>query len=132
MPPTIRRVLITGATGTLGRKVVGAATAAGHHVRAMSRRGGIDVVSLDPFVKTHGVVENSNDHMDAVVEVLADLATEHQIAADIPHHTTKGNSEAGNADRGRGASAVKDGGRLVDTLTPMGPGRSPALPHPGA
>ena len=34
-----REVLVTGATGTLGRKVVGAATAAGHHVRAMSRRG---------------------------------------------------------------------------------------------
>ena len=33
-----RGILITGATGTLGRKVVGAATAAGHHVRAMSRR----------------------------------------------------------------------------------------------
>jgi uncharacterized protein YbjT (DUF2867 family) len=33
-----REVLITGATGTLGRKLVGAATAAGHHVRAMSRR----------------------------------------------------------------------------------------------
>ena len=34
----IRNVLITGATGTLGRQLVGAATAAGHHVRAMSRR----------------------------------------------------------------------------------------------
>jgi uncharacterized protein YbjT (DUF2867 family) len=33
-----RGILITGATGTLGRKLVGAATAAGHHVRAMSRR----------------------------------------------------------------------------------------------
>src|SRR5258708_23880421 len=33
-----REILITGATGTLGGKVVGAATAAGHHVRAMSRR----------------------------------------------------------------------------------------------
>jgi uncharacterized protein YbjT (DUF2867 family) len=36
-----REVLVTGATGTLGRKVVGAATAAGHHVRAMSRRSHI-------------------------------------------------------------------------------------------
>jgi uncharacterized protein YbjT (DUF2867 family) len=36
-----RHVLITGATGTLGRKLVGAATAAGHHVRAMSRRSHI-------------------------------------------------------------------------------------------
>ena len=33
-----REVLVTGATGTLGRELVGAATAAGHHVRAMSRR----------------------------------------------------------------------------------------------
>ena len=33
-----REVLVTGATGALGRKLVGAATAAGHHVRAMSRR----------------------------------------------------------------------------------------------
>jgi uncharacterized protein YbjT (DUF2867 family) len=31
-------VLVTGATGKLGRKLVGAATAAGHRVRAMSRR----------------------------------------------------------------------------------------------
>jgi uncharacterized protein YbjT (DUF2867 family) len=33
-----REVLVTGGTGTLGRKVVGAATEAGHRVRAMSRR----------------------------------------------------------------------------------------------
>ena len=33
-----REVLVTGATGTLGRQVVGAATGAGHRVRAMSRR----------------------------------------------------------------------------------------------
>jgi uncharacterized protein YbjT (DUF2867 family) len=33
-----RQVLVTGATGTLGRKLVGAGTAAGHNVRAMSRR----------------------------------------------------------------------------------------------
>jgi uncharacterized protein YbjT (DUF2867 family) len=33
-----REVLVTGATGRLGRKVVGAAIAAGHRVRALSRR----------------------------------------------------------------------------------------------
>jgi uncharacterized protein YbjT (DUF2867 family) len=33
-----RRVLITGATGTLGRRVVAASEAAGHEVHAMSRR----------------------------------------------------------------------------------------------
>jgi uncharacterized protein YbjT (DUF2867 family) len=34
-----RHVLITGATGTLGHRVVGEATEAGHKVRALSRRG---------------------------------------------------------------------------------------------
>jgi uncharacterized protein YbjT (DUF2867 family) len=33
-----RRVLVTGATGTLGRQLVGEAIAAGHQVRALSRR----------------------------------------------------------------------------------------------
>jgi uncharacterized protein YbjT (DUF2867 family) len=33
-----RHVLITGATGTLGHRVVGGATEAGHRVRALSRR----------------------------------------------------------------------------------------------
>ncbi len=33
-----RDVLVTGATGTLGRKVVGESTADGHRVRALSRR----------------------------------------------------------------------------------------------
>jgi uncharacterized protein YbjT (DUF2867 family) len=33
-----REILVTGATGTLGKQVVGTATEAGHNVRAMSRR----------------------------------------------------------------------------------------------
>ena len=42
-------VLVTGATGTLGRKVVGAATAAGHHVRAMSRRSHVGYTGVHWF-----------------------------------------------------------------------------------
>ncbi|HET6732532.1 SDR family oxidoreductase [Mycobacterium sp.] len=33
-----REILVTGATGTLGKQVVGTATEAGHHVRATSRK----------------------------------------------------------------------------------------------
>ena len=36
--PMAREVLITGATGTLGHRVVGEATEAGHNVRALSRK----------------------------------------------------------------------------------------------
>src|SRR5206468_2093606 len=38
-----------------------------------------------------------------------------------PHHMAKGSADPGNANRGRGASAMKDAARLVYTLTPMAP-----------
>jgi hypothetical protein len=79
----------------------------------------IDIVSLDPFVKTHAVEENSNTPIDNVTQVLTDIAAKHNISVDSPHHTSKGLAEPGNADRGRGASSMKDGGRLVYTLTTM-------------
>jgi 5S rRNA maturation endonuclease (ribonuclease M5) len=79
----------------------------------------IDIVSIDPFVKSHSVEENSNSGIDDVVQVLTDLAANYNIALDAPHHTSKGAADPGNANRGRGASAMKDGARLVYTLTPM-------------
>jgi len=78
-----------------------------------------DHVILDPFVKTHGLEENDNILMDQVCDTLATLAIEYNIGIDAPHHTRKGVHAAGNADEGRGASAVKDAARIVDTLTPM-------------
>jgi hypothetical protein len=79
----------------------------------------IDVVSLDPFVKSHSVEENSNSAIDDVIQVLTELAATHDVAVDAPHHTSKGAVDPGNASRGRGASAMKDGGRLIYTLTTM-------------
>jgi hypothetical protein len=79
----------------------------------------VDLVALDPFIKTHSVDENVNKQIDAVVEVLTDLASKYDIAVDTPHHTRKGPADPGNADRGRGASAQKDAGRLIYTLTTM-------------
>ena len=80
----------------------------------------LDLVILDPFVKTHSVPENENSLMDEVIQILANLANEHDIAVDIPHHTGKGRAATpGDADRSRGATAVKDGARLVYTLTSM-------------
>lgn len=79
----------------------------------------IDFVMLDPFVKSHGIEENSNIGIDDVAQLLSDLAAEYNIGVDLPHHNTKGRGEPGNADRGRGASAMKDAARLVYTLTTM-------------
>lgn len=79
----------------------------------------IDIVSIDPFVKAHAVEENANNAIDFVAGILASIAVEHNCAVDAPHHVSKGPADAGNADRGRGASAFKDAARLVYTLTPM-------------
>lgn len=79
----------------------------------------LDIVSLDPFVKSHGVEENANNAIDFVANILARIAVEHDCAVDAPHHVSKGPADAGNADRGRGASAFKDAARLVYTLSPM-------------
>jgi hypothetical protein len=79
----------------------------------------LDIVSLDPFVKTHRLQENSNDAMDFVCELLATIAIDLNCSIDLPHHISKGPATAGDANKGRGASSMKDAARLVYTLTPM-------------
>jgi hypothetical protein len=118
--------LFLSAPGAAGGKLM-TADKAGRTVRgqlaanleAVVAARGIDVVSLDPFVKAHSVDENSNSAIDDVVQVLTDLGAKYNIAVDAPHHVSKGLSDPGNANRGRGASAMKDGGRLVYTLSGM-------------
>jgi len=62
----------------------------------------IDIVSLDPFVKSHAVEENNNSMIDHVVQILSDLAEKFEIAIDVPHHMAKGAPDPGNANRARG------------------------------
>jgi hypothetical protein len=80
-----------------------------------------DIIGLDPFVKLHALEENDNGQMDFVCDLLTQLAMEFDIAVDVPHHTRKGTVTPGDAETGRGASGVKDAGRLVCTLTVMSP-----------
>jgi hypothetical protein len=78
-----------------------------------------DILSLDPFIKTHGLEENSVGDMDFVCDLLARMAIEFNIAVDSPHHVHKGQLVPGDADSGRGSSGIRDAGRLVYTLAPM-------------
>ena len=60
-------------------------------------------IEHDPFVKTHALPENSNDAIDWVCTIATEMAIEHDIAFDSPHHTNKGfNQTPGDANRGRG------------------------------
>lgn len=78
-----------------------------------------DLVALDPFVKTHSLIENDSGDMDFVCDILSQLGTEYDIAVDSPHHVHKGQISPGDADSGRGSSGIKDAGRLIYTLVPM-------------
>lgn len=99
-----------------GRLVPGAM---GTNIEAVVVKRKIDLVSLDPFVKAHAVDENSNNGIDSVVEILTEMSGKYDISIDTPHHTSKGPSDPGNADRGRGANSMKNGGRLVYTAMVM-------------
>jgi hypothetical protein len=90
-------------------------------VSASIRHLKIDLAVFDPFVKSHSVGENDNAAIDHVATILARMAEAHNCAIDAPHHVSKGVSDPGNADRSRGASAFKDAGRLVYTMTVMQP-----------
>jgi hypothetical protein len=81
----------------------------------------LDLIDLDPFIKTHSMGENDNNAMDFVCDLLATIAIDLNCAVDFPHHTSKGIAVPGDANRGRGASSAKDAARLVYTLTPMSP-----------
>ena len=80
----------------------------------------IDLVILDPIRRTHSVRENESDDMDAVIAIMSELAIEKNIGVDVLSHERKGGSkEAGDAERGRGSGSMKDGSRLIYTLTGM-------------
>ena len=67
----------------------------------------LDIVCLDPFVKTHAVNENDNNAIDFVCGLLAEIAIDLNCAMDVPHHTNKGLATAGDANKGRGAQRRK-------------------------
>jgi hypothetical protein len=89
-------------------------------IRAFISEHKIDLVIIDPLVKTHTADENDNTALDAVACILARLAADLNCAVDILQHERKtGTPEAGDANRGRGASSFRDAARLLYTLTPM-------------
>lgn len=78
----------------------------------------IGAVVVDPFVRSHRLVENSNEEMDVVVATWARIATEANVAVLLVHHFNKG-GHGGDADAFRGASAVINAARAAISLSRM-------------
>lgn len=79
-----RDVLITGATGTLGRQVVGTATAAGHRVRALSRRSHVGYTGVhwsqgDLLAGTR--LDEAVDGIEAIVHCATQMTGDKDVAS---------------------------------------------------
>jgi hypothetical protein len=82
----------------------------------------IDVMTLDPFIRTHAISENDNPRINAVADVWSTIAHDTQCAIDISHHTRKGSAkERGEytAEDSRGASALNSAARSTRVLNQM-------------
>lgn len=83
-----------------------------------SMASGFDFVCIDPLVQFHRLSENSNSEMAILLAQLRRIAREANIAVRFAAHSRKG-ATAGDADGMRGATAVRDGARKLETLAAM-------------
>ena len=81
----------------------------------------IDVVIIDPFVASHGVSQNDNVKINAVLGQWRMLADVNRCAVELVHHTRKPLSGQGeySVDDARGASAMIAAARSARTLNVM-------------
>lgn len=109
---------INVATGMMGRVEFEQPTI--DFIKALIRQSGADICVLEPLINLHTVDENNNPMMKKVMTVFEDIAGECNVPVWITHHTPKGGdaaSRAGNADAGRGASAISGAARVNLTMT---------------
>jgi hypothetical protein len=82
------------------------------------KREAIDVLVVDPYLRSHGVSENENEAQDEVMRLYAQIAEETNAGVVLVHHTKKG-AIAGDMDSLRGGSTQGGGARAAFTLTTM-------------
>lgn len=91
----------------------------------------LDVLVVDPFVRSHRVSENDNNAIDVVAAMWGNIANETGCAIDLVHHTRKGNAnEPAGVEAARGASSLISAARSVRTLNPMSDEQADALDVP--
>jgi hypothetical protein len=72
----------------------------------------IDVLIVDPFVKTHRVEENANALMDEVVTVFAEIAEDANCSVELVQHARKTGGNEVTLEDARGASAIVAAARM--------------------
>jgi hypothetical protein len=91
-------------------------------IRALTRfaiDNKIDVIIVDPLVKTHGVHENDNEAIQAVIECYDDIAEAANCGIEIKHHTRKAGGNEVTIESARGGGALVDALRSVQVQEKM-------------
>lgn len=79
----------------------------------------LDVLNIDPFVKSHGVSENDNMAIDQVAREWNGVAGRCAIAVELVHHSRKTNGAEASIEDARGASALVSAARSARVLARM-------------
>jgi hypothetical protein len=79
----------------------------------------IDVLIVDPFVKSHKVSENDNSAIDAVASQWATIADVTNTGIDLNHHARKTGGAEITIEDSRGAKALIDASRAARVLNRM-------------
>jgi len=94
-------------------------------MRAFSglRNVGVQHVFIDSLSKVHGLNENDNMQMEAVVGWLQRLARKHKVCIWVLHHWAKPSESSGGYEgsiySGRGASRIPDGADVIFNFIPV-------------
>lgn len=89
------------------------------HLIKEIREKDLGVVLIDPFVSAHGVNENDNMAISAVVDQLRFLAEATGCSIGLVHHTRKGNGTEADVDSVRGAGSLIGAARAVRVINRM-------------
>ena len=79
----------------------------------------IDVLVVDPFVSSHGISENDNGAIDAVVKAWGRIAKRAGCSIVLVHHTKKLGTDKVTAEASRGAIALVAAARVTLVLNRM-------------
>jgi hypothetical protein len=80
------------------------------------QRNRIDVLIIDPFVKSHRVSENDNNAVDAVATQWAEIANRTNCSIELLHHPRKTGGNEVSVEDARGASSLVSGSRSARVL----------------
>jgi hypothetical protein len=79
----------------------------------------IDVLIIDPFIKSHKVTENDNNAIDQVASVWAAIADICNCSVELSHHSRKTGGAEVTIEDMRGAIALVNASRSVRVLNKM-------------